>query len=54
MKKKNQMIYWLVFILILMGLSIATIVYFRAPKNLKIENPENTPQVNQPKNMIVK
>jgi len=33
-KKKNEMGYWLIFILILMTISISIILYFRLPKSI--------------------
>lgn len=36
-KNKNEMGAWLIFILILMCISIAIILYFRLPKALEIE-----------------
>ena len=37
-KNRNEMGYWLIFILILMCISISIILYFRLPKTLDIYN----------------
>ena len=39
--KKNEKVFWIVTILILIVLSIMTISYFRGPKRLEIENKDN-------------
>ncbi|MDD3304379.1 MAG: hypothetical protein PHP54_05615 [Clostridia bacterium] len=35
--KKNERLFWIVSILVLVTLSILIITYFRGPKNLKVE-----------------
>ena len=39
--KKNEKVFWIVTILILIVLGIMTISYFRGPKRLEIENKDN-------------
>ena len=50
-KNKNEIVYWIFFILILMTISICIILYFRLPKSINYEL-DNTQFVKE--NIIIK